>query len=114
TATVRNDADRPGRTNLTVARDGTAVERRTLHLNAGGERAVSVRVQVPEGSHRITAGDRSVTVTGGDGETTAGGRGGTGGTGDDATTGGATPGFGVVGVAMAVALAVARTLTLDR
>lgn len=116
TVTVRNDADRPGRTTLAVARDGTAVERRTLHLDAGGERAVSVRVRVPEGSHRITAGDRSVTVTGGDGERTAGERGGTGATGDDATTGGATPGFGVAGVtlAVAVALAAVRTLTLDR
>jgi len=38
TATVRNDADRPGRTTLTVARDGTTVEGRTLHIDAGSER----------------------------------------------------------------------------
>jgi len=111
TATVRNGADRPGRTNLTVARDGTAVERRTLHLDAGDERTVSVRVRVPEGSHRVTAGDRSVTVTGGSG-TTAGG--GAGGTGEDSTAGGATPGFGAVGVLLAVAAGLALARAFDR
>ena len=116
TATVRNGADRPGETALTVARDSQVIDRRTLRLDAGGVRTVSLSVRVPEGSHRITAGDRSVTVTGGDGETTAGGREETGGSGDDATAGGATPGFGVAGVVLAVAavLAVARALALDR
>lgn len=129
TVTVRNAADRPGRTTLTVARDGTAVESRTLHLAGGGERTVSVHVRVPAGSHRVTAGDRSVTVTGGNGETTAtdrdtgdadgtttaADRGGTG-NGDTTTAGGATPGVGVLGVllALAVVLLLARTHRPDR
>jgi hypothetical protein len=129
TVTVRNDADRPGRTNLTVARDGTAVERRTLYLAGGGERTVSVSVRVPAGSHRVTAGDRSVTVTGASDETTATDGEATDGASDttatdrgatrsgaDTTTGGATPGVGVTGVllALTVALALARTRGFDR
>ena len=112
TATVRNGADRPGQRTLTVARGGTTVDSRTLHLDGEGERTLSVRVRIPEGSHRITAGDRSVTVTGSDGETTAGDRGGAGTEAGDTTPGGATPGLGTPGVLLALAavLALARTL----
>jgi hypothetical protein len=122
TATVRNDADRPGRTTLTVARDGTTVEGRTLHIDAGSERTVTVRVRVPEGRHRVTAGNRSVTVTGGDAETTGdgGGAGGTDGTGAgeatarDTTPGGVTPGVGAVGVGLALAAVLWLARVLDR
>ena len=95
TAAVRNGADRPGRTDLTVDRDGTTVDSRTLRLDAGRERTVSVQVRVPEGRHRITVRDRSLTVTGGAADTAAGD--GTG------TAGAGTPGFGAVAVLVAAA-----------
>ena len=105
TATVHNGADRPGRTDLTVARDGMAVDSRVLRLAPGAERTVAVEVEVPEGRHRITVGDRSVTVTGGSADTASDSGG---------VAGGAAPGFGAAALLVAALLGLALAASRGR
>lgn len=72
-ATVENDADRPGTLDAPVTRDGTVVDRVTVDLEPDAERTVTLETTVDRpGEHVFELGDASTTVTVTDAEGTPG------------------------------------------
>jgi len=98
---VRNDADRPGRIDLPITRNGERVALRTVRLDAGGETTVTTDLRFDEpGSYVVGAGNataETVTVTVTNGPTTDGPD-------DIGATDTGTPGFGPLATVAALAV----------
>lgn len=98
---VRNDADRPGRLDLPITRNGEVVEVRTVRLDTGEEVTVTATLRFDEpGSYVVGVGNasaESATVTVADGATTDG-------AGDIGATNTGTPGFGPLAAVIALAV----------